>query len=108
MSWYYLIFSALCDAVYNLFLKRTNSFHDYRNLAFVILFLAGSVIGFKKGIDGIQLGIAMVVWSGVAITGTILLDVIFYHAKIDWKIGIFMLLCIVSIIGLNYYSTRPE
>jgi multidrug transporter EmrE-like cation transporter len=106
MSWYFLIFSALCDAVYNVFLKRTNSFYDYGNLFFVALFLAGSVIGFKKGIESIPLGIAMVVWSGVAIMGTILLDIIIYKAKIDFKIAFFMLLCIVSIIGLNYYSNK--
>jgi multidrug transporter EmrE-like cation transporter len=106
MPWYFLIFSALCDAAYNVFLKRTNSFHDFKNLFFVVLFLAGSIIGFKKGIDGIQLGIAMVAWSGVAIIGTVLLDVIVYKAKIDYKIAFFMLLCIVSIIGLNYYSNK--
>jgi len=64
------------------------------------------VIGFKKGIENIPLGIAMVVWSGVAIIGTILLDIIIYKAKIDFKIAFFMLLCIVSIIGLNYYSNK--
>jgi len=106
MSWYFLVFSALCDAAYNVFLKRTHSFSDYGNLFFVALFLAGSVIGFKKGIDSIQLGIAMVVWSGVAIIGTIILDVIIYKAKIDFKIAFFMLLCIISIIGLNYYSNK--
>jgi len=106
MSWYFLIFSASCDAVYNVFLKRTNSFHDYFNLFFAALFLSGSVIGFKKGIENIPLGIAMVVWSGVAIIGTILLDIIIYKAKIDFKIAFFMLLCIVSIIGLNYYSNK--
>ncbi len=99
-------FSALCDAVYNVFLKRIHSFSDFKNLFFVVLFLAGSVIGFKKGIGGIQLGIAMVVWSGVAIIGTIVLDVIVYKAKLDYKIAFFMLLCIVSIIGLNYYSGK--
>jgi multidrug transporter EmrE-like cation transporter len=106
MAWYFLVFSALCDACYNVFLKRTNSFHDYGNLFFVILFLTGSVIGFKKGVDGIQMGIAMVVWSGVAIIGTIILDILIYKAKIDLKIAFFMLLCIVSIVGLNYYSNK--
>jgi quaternary ammonium compound-resistance protein SugE len=106
MSWYFLIFSALCDAVYNVFLKRTASFHDYKNIFFVALFLAGSIVGFKKGIDGIPLGISMVVWSGVAIIGTIVLDVIIYKAKLDFKIAFFMLLCIISIIGLNYFSNK--
>ncbi len=106
MAWLFLIFSALCDSCYNVFLKRTHSFQDYGNLFFVIVFLSGSVFGFKKGIDGIQLGIAMVVWSGVAITGTILLDIIIYKAKIDFRIAFFMLLCIVSIAGLNYYSGK--
>lgn len=106
MYWFFLFISALCDAVYNVFLKRTNSFFDYKNLFFVVLFLAGSVIGFKKGINGIQLGIAMAVWSAVAIIGTVLLDVVIYKAKIDLKIAFFMILCIISIIGLNYYSNK--
>ncbi|HVM87052.1 MAG TPA: SMR family transporter [Puia sp.] len=106
MHWLFLILSAMCDAVYNVFLKRTNSFYDWGNLLFTALFLAGSVIGFKKGINGIQLGIAMAVWSGVAIIGTVLLDIVIYKAKIDFKIGFFMLLCVISIIGLNYYSHK--
>ena len=106
MSWYFLIFSASCNAIYNVFLKRTNSFTDYPNLLLAILFLSGSIIGFKKGIETIPLGIAMSVWSGVAVIGTILLDIIFYKAKMDLKIAFFMALCIISIIGLNYYSNK--
>ena len=106
MYWYFLVFSALCDAAYNVFLKRTASFYDYKNIAFVVLFLAGSIVGFKKAIDGIPLGISMAVWSGVAVIATIILDIIIYKAKLDYKIAFFMLLCIVSIIGLNYYSNK--
>lgn len=106
MAWVFLIFSASCDAIYNVFLKRTHSFSDYSNLFFAILFLAGSIIGFKKGIEFIPLGIAMSVWSGVAVIGTILLDMVFYKAKMDLRIAFFMALCIVSIIGLNYYSDK--
>lgn len=106
MAWYFLIFSALCDAAYNVFLKRTAGLFDYGNIIFTALFLTGSIIGFKKGVDGIQMGIAMVVWSGIAIIGTIVLDILLYKAKFDYKIAFFMALCIISIIGLNYFSNR--
>lgn len=106
MYWPFLIFSATCDAVYNVFLKRIEHANDYKNITLAAIFLLGSIIGFKKGINGIPLGIAMAAWSGIAIIGTVLLDILIYKAKLDFKIAFFMALCIISILGLNYYSNK--
>lgn len=106
MAWYFLIFSAICDAFYNVFLKKVSSFTDYKNILLVVFLLSGSILGFKKGLSTIQMSTALLVWSGISIIATIILDIIIYKAKFDIKIAFFMCLCIVSIIGLNYYANK--
>lgn len=59
---------------------------------------------FRKACNTVSLSIAVVVWSGLTITFTILYDVLLTGNKIDLKVGFFMLLCIVAILGMNYYS----
>ena len=107
MSWYYLVFSALCDAFYNVFLKRTTGFLDYKNVFMVVLLLLGSVIGFKKGLDGIQMSIAMIAWSGMSVCSTVILDMIIYKTKFDLRTSLFMALCVISIIGLKLVTDKP-
>gem|GEM_PF-2677492 len=45
----------------------------------------------------------MVVCNGITILLTILFNIILYITRIDFKLGFFMLVCIVSIIRLNYF-----
>lgn len=106
MPWLFLIISAVCEAFYNVFLKRASGFGDFKNIFIALLFVAGSILCFKKAITNIQLSIAMMAWSGVAISATIILDMIIYKTRFDLKISFFMLLCLISIIGLNYFSEK--
>ena len=106
MAWYFLLFSAVCEAFYNVALKRIAGWGDIKNIALAAALLAFGIVGFKKGVDQINLSIAAVVWSGVSLAFTILLDIILYKAKFDWRIAFFMCLCVISIVGLNYYSKR--
>lgn len=108
MSWYYLIFSAACDAFYNVFLKRTTGFFDYKNVIVVVLLLLGSVIGFKKGLDGIQMSVAMIAWSGMSVCSTVILDMVIYRTKFDLRTSLLMALCVISIIGLKLVTGRSE
>jgi multidrug transporter EmrE-like cation transporter len=101
-----LIASGTCEALWNMALKKSTGIFDYGINFLAIVFLAGSIVTFKKAIDAVPLSIAMIIWSGVALIFTILLDIYFFKTKIDFKVAFFMGLCIVSIIGLNYYSNK--
>jgi multidrug transporter EmrE-like cation transporter len=108
VSWLLLIISALCETFYNIFIKRSEGWYDWKNNIWVVIFVIGSIIGFKKALNTIPLSIAITVWSGVAIVTTILLDIIIFKTKTDFKIMFFMTVCVISIVCLNYYSSQSE
>ena len=102
----YLLLSAGCEAVWNIFLTKSKGITDWRTNALGVCFLLIGIFAFKKALSGMSLSIASVVWSGVSLILTILLDLYFFKTKVDIRIAFFMTLCVVSIIGLNYYSKK--
>ena len=98
--------SAVCEAFWNIALKKSTGITNWRvNLVGIICLILG-IITFKKSIETIPLSVAIVIWSGFSLMLTIGLDMILYKSKIDLKTGFFMLLCLISIIGLNYFSAK--
>ena len=99
-----LIISAIFEALWNIALKKSQGLYDWQVNTLGLVVLVVGIITFKKAIGIIPLSIAIVIWSGVSLMLTILLDVFLFKTKIDFKVAFFMGLCIISIIGLNYYS----
>jgi multidrug transporter EmrE-like cation transporter len=52
------------------------------------------------------LSVAVVIWSCISLMFTIVLDIYFFKTKMDYRTAFFMGLCILSTLGLNYYSNR--
>ncbi len=100
----YLILSALSESVWNLFLARSKGLVDWRVNALGILFAISAAILFKKALNMVSLSVGVAMWSGFSILFTIVFDMYLFKTKIDFTIGFFMVLCIGSIIGLNYFS----
>jgi multidrug transporter EmrE-like cation transporter len=107
MSLYFIALSALCEAIWNIFLTKSKGITDWSNNIVGILFLIISIFAFKKALNGMPLSVASVVWSGLSLIFTIVLDMYFFDTRFDYKIVFFMVLGIISILGLNYYSTMP-
>lgn len=99
-----LIFSAICEALWNICLTKSKGFTDWTPNTLGILLLVGGILSFKKSLDFMPLSIAIVIWSGLSLILTILLDVYFFKTSIDYRVAFFMVLCIVSIIGLNFFA----
>jgi quaternary ammonium compound-resistance protein SugE len=105
-GWFWIILAGVFESLWNIALKKSTGLYDWKaNIVAGILLLV-AIITFKKGIDLLPLSIAVVVWSGIAILLTILLDVVLLKSRIDLKTGFFMGLCVISIIGMNYYSSK--
>jgi multidrug transporter EmrE-like cation transporter len=106
MGLFFLILSGVCDAIWNIYLTKSKGILDWRMNVIGVVFLIFSTLGFKKALDTMPLSVVVVVWSGLSILFTIALDMYIFKTKIDYKVAFFMVMCIVSISGLNYYSTR--
>ncbi len=59
---------------------------------------------FNKAIQGIPIGTAYAVWTGIGAFGTAIIGIIFYKESIEfWRI-FFLITLIFSIIGLKFVS----
>lgn len=101
-----LLLSAVTESCWNVCLKKAVSFTDWKIMGPGILFMIAGIIMFKTSLRIIPLGVAVMIWSGVSLVLTIGLDVLYLKTKIDWLTAVFMVMCMVSILGLNYASGR--
>ncbi|MGE5108067.1 MAG: DMT family transporter [Sphingobacteriales bacterium] len=105
-GWYWITMAGIFESLWNITLKKSSGIYDWGVNIIALFFLWGAIITFKKGIDLMPLSIAVVIWSGISILLTILLDIAILKSRIDLKTSFFMVMCIISIIGMNYYSSN--
>jgi len=101
----FLLASAVCDAVWNICLKLSKGINDWPVNIIGISFLAIGIVTFKKALDLFPLSAAVVIWFGMSLVLTTIADVLWFKTLLNYKIIFFMVLCLVSIAGLNYFST---
>ena len=104
MGLFLLIISALAEAIWNIYLTKSKGLTDWGVNIIGVSFLLLGIFTFKKALTSMPLSVAIVIWSGLSLLLTIVLDVYIFKTKIDYKIAFFMVICIVSILGLNYFS----
>jgi paired small multidrug resistance pump len=100
----FLLASSVCDAVWNICLKQSKGMNDWLINLIGISFLMIGIATFKKALDHFPLSIATVIWFGVSLVLTTVLDVLLFKTALNYKIVFFMALCMISIVGLNYCS----
>jgi multidrug transporter EmrE-like cation transporter len=100
----FLLASSVCDAVWNICLKQSKGITDWLINLIGISFLLIGIVTFKKALDHFPLSIATVIWFGVSLVLTTILDVLLFKTALNYEIVFFMALCMISIIGLNYFS----
>ncbi len=108
MNVFLIIISALCESFYNIYLTKSKGFADWQVNLITITFLITGILTFKKAIMVMPLSIAIVMWSGFSLIATIILDVYFFKTRLDFKIMVCMALCIICIIGLQYFNSQKQ
>lgn len=105
---FYLILSAFSESIWNVFLAKSKGLLDWRNNIPGLIFVSLAVLLFKKALESISLGVSVTIWSGFSILLSVAWDIIFFKTKIDSITVLFIILCIISVIGLNYYSNQAK
>lgn len=104
MGWIYLIFAGLCEVGFTTCLKFSNNFTNLiPSIGFFILTFAS--FGFlSHSLKWIPLGTAYAVWTGIGAFGTAALGIAYFGEPGDlWRVS-FLVLLILSIIGLKVVS----
>ncbi|MGZ4001519.1 MAG: DMT family transporter [Mucilaginibacter sp.] len=101
-----LVLSAITESAWNVVLKKSTGLTDWGVNGVGILLVLTGVFLFKKSLDSISLSIAALVWSVISLTLTIGLDMLFFKTRFDLLTAGFMVLSMLSIIGLSFSAGR--
>lgn len=100
-AWVYLLFAGLLEICWAVGLKYTDGFTRLYPSIFTIGTLAGSMYLLAKAANTLPIGTAYAVWVGIGAVGAGILGVILFKEPVTLPRLAFMILLVISIIGLK-------
>ena len=101
-------FSRACFEIgFTTFLKLSDDFSRLWPTIFFLLFALASFWLLNKALQGVPLGTAYAVWTGIGAFGTAIIGILAFGDPVtSWRL-FFLILLIASIIGLQLVSPDP-
>jgi quaternary ammonium compound-resistance protein SugE len=108
VAWLYLFFLAgLFEIGFTTFLKLSDGFNRLWPTIFFLLFALASFWLLNKALQGVPLGTAYAVWTGIGAFGTAIVGILMFGDPVTFWRLLFLALLIGSIIGLKVVSPDP-
>ena len=104
MYWLFLISAGVFEIGFTTALKLSDGF---TKLIPSILFIIFAVVSFwllLRAIQGIPLGTAYAVWTGIGAFGTAIIGIIMFGESVSVLRVLFLMLLILSVVGLKFIS----
>ncbi|MBO7438396.1 MAG: multidrug efflux SMR transporter [Bacteroidales bacterium] len=111
MSWIFLIAAGLCETAFTFCLGKAKVSVDAQWWAWIsafgLLYVLSAVL-LAKAVQGIPVGVAYPVWTGIGAVGAVLISFLVFKEPVSfWKI-FFLTTLIASVIGLkSVENIRP-
>ena len=106
IAWVYLIIAGLFEAVWAIGLKYAEGFTKLWPSVITIVAMAVSLYFLALAIKTLPVGTAYVVWTGIGAFTTAILGVVLFSEPIHFSRIFFLLLLLVSIIGLKFTAVN--
>ena len=103
-TWLILVVAGLLEVCWSVGLKYTNGFTRLRPTVFVITTLTASMYLLAKASQSLPIGTAYGVWVGIGAMGAAILGMILFDEPVSVARVGFLVLLLVSIIGLKVTS----
>lgn len=104
MAWFYLLLAGVFECVWSTTMKLSEGFSK---AGYAVLTIAGMVISFAaliKATQSLPISIAYPIWTGIGAVGAVLVGVFFFRDKMNPLTWFFVILLIVSIVGIKLTS----
>ncbi|MGA9232614.1 MAG: multidrug efflux SMR transporter [Exiguobacterium oxidotolerans] len=101
MSWLFVVIAGLFEMLGVVFI---NTFNQNKTIKNGLLMFAGFGLSFvflTLAMNGLPMGTAYAVWTGIGAAGGTILSMIFYHEAKDWKRVLCIGLILSSTVGLK-------
>jgi len=106
IAWVYLIIAGLFEAVWAIGLKYAEGFTKLWPSVITIVAMAISLYFLALAIKTLPVGTAYAVWTGIGAFTTAILGVVLFSEPIHFSRIFFLLLLLVSIIGLKFTAVN--
>nr|WP_321318357.1 quaternary ammonium compound efflux SMR transporter SugE [Labilibaculum sp.] len=106
IAWVYLIIAGLFEAVWAIGLKYAEGFTKFWPSVITIVAMAISLYFLALAIKTLPLGTAYAVWTGIGAFSTAILGIVLFSEPIHFSRIFFLLLLMVSIIGLKFTAAN--
>lgn len=106
MFWIYLISAGLLEICFTTFLKLSENF---TRIPYTILFAVCATASFlclSKAIQGIPIGTAYAVWTGIGAAGTVVVGILLFKEPMQLLRLVFLFTLIASIVGIKFVSLK--
>lgn len=101
MSWFYLIIAGIFECFWSTMMKLSEGF---TKPGFSVATVVGMIISFWALIiatKSLPISLAYPIWTGIGAVGAVLVGVLFFKDQISPLTWVFVVLLIVSIIGIK-------
>jgi quaternary ammonium compound-resistance protein SugE len=107
MSWIYLFIAGLFEIGWAVGLKYTEGFTKLWPSIITIATMILSFYFLSTAVKTIPIGTAYAIWTGIGAVGTAILGIILFGESKEFMRMFFILLIIVGIVGLKFFSKIP-
>ncbi|WDF83168.1 multidrug efflux SMR transporter [Lacticaseibacillus pabuli] len=104
MNWLILVLAGLCECVWATTMKLSDGFTKLPYTLVTVVGMIASFVLLARASRHIPLSVSYPVWTGIGAVGAVLLGLILFHERLNlWTLG-FVVLLIVSIVGIKVSS----
>ena len=101
-SWIYLILGGICEVLWAIMLKYSQSFTKIIPSALTVIFLIFSLVLLEYSLKSIPLGTAYACWTAIGAVGTVIVGMLFLNESTSPIRLFFLFLVIAGIVGLKF------
>ena len=107
MAWIYLFIAGLFEIGWAVGLKYTDGFTRLWPSVVTIVTMILSFYFLSSAVKTIPIGTAYAIWTGIGAVGTAILGIILFDESKEFIRIIFIMLIVVGIVGLKFFSKIP-
>ncbi|WP_334351692.1 DMT family transporter [Companilactobacillus sp. HBUAS56257] len=104
MNWIYLIIAGFLEVAWSTTMKLSHGFSKISYTIYTIIGLCLSMLFLSLAIKKLPMSLAYPIWTGIGAVGSVIAGVILFGDKLSPLTWVFVVLLLVSIIGIKVSS----
>lgn len=101
MSWFYLALAAVSEILFVLEMKLSDGFSKIGHSVICLIIMSFGVFFLSLAVRKIPVGTAYAIWTGLGVTGTIIIEILFFNTPLSPARAGCIILILTGVVGLK-------